>query len=124
MLAALLVTAAIAQPQPQTSLRIAVWPEGRAAGGAHHYTLRCGPAGGTLPRAAEACRVLTALGDDAFRPIPKDAACTQVYGGPSEAIVVGRFEGRTVWTRFRRRDGCEIARWRRHDALFPVGGDK
>jgi hypothetical protein len=86
-------------------------------GAAKHWTLRCAPAGGTLPQAVQACRRLAAL-DDPFAPIPKDAACTQVYGGPQAARVTGTFRGRSVWARFARRNGCEIARWRRLDFLF------
>jgi len=85
---------------------------------ASHWTLRCGPVGGTLPKAAQACRRLNAL-DNPFAPIPKDAACTQVYGGPQTARVKGTFRGRSIWTSFARRNGCEIARWQRVAFLFP-----
>ncbi len=87
-------------------------------GATTHWTLRCGPDGGTLPKAAQACRRLVVLVDP-FAPVPKGAACTQVYGGPETARVTGRFRGRSVWVRFARRNGCEIARWRRVDFLFP-----
>jgi hypothetical protein len=99
-----------------TSLSIAFSPGD--GGAAKHWTLRCGPAGGTLPQAAQACRRLAAL-DDPFAPVPDDAVCTQVYGGPQTARVTGRFRGRPVWVRFGRGNGCEIARWRRVDFLFP-----
>jgi Subtilisin inhibitor-like len=101
-----------------TDLRITVWPEGPEHGGAQVWRLRCDPAGGTLPRAATACRRLAAL-ERPFAPVPKDAACTQVFGGPEVARVVGTFRGRRVWVTFRRRDGCEIDRWNRHRFLFP-----
>jgi hypothetical protein len=45
--------------------------------------------------------------------------CTQIYGGPQEALVTGTFGGRRVWARFSRRNGCEIARWNRIAFLFP-----
>jgi hypothetical protein len=32
--------------------------------------------------------------------------------------VRGTYQGRRIWTRFARRDGCEIARWNRHRFLF------
>jgi len=102
----------------QTSLTITVWPQGRAAD-RHRYALRCDPVGGTLPKRGDACAVLERLGAAAFAPVPKDAVCTQQYGGPAEAVVAGRHRGRTIWVRFRRRDGCEIARWNKHAALLP-----
>ncbi len=99
-----------------TALSIAFSPGG--GGTAEHWTLRCAPAGGTLPRAAEACRRLAALANP-FAPVPKDAVCTQIYGGPQTARVTGRFRGRFVWVRFTRRNGCEIARWNRVRFLLP-----
>jgi hypothetical protein len=83
------------------------------------WTLACGPVGGTLPRAANACSRLSAL-EEPFRPVPPDAICTQIYGGPSEAFVKGTFRGRRIWTRFSRRDGCHISRWQKHGFLFPL----
>jgi hypothetical protein len=50
--------------------------------------------------------------------MPAGIACTQIYGGPEEALVVGRFRGRPVWVRFHRKDGCGIARWNRVSFLF------
>jgi hypothetical protein len=94
-----------------TSLAITVWPQG-LAGSSHRWTLRCGPAGGTLPQRAAACRKLAAL-TAPFAPTPPGTACTMIYGGPQVARVVGTFRGGRVWATLRRRDGCEIARWNR-----------
>jgi len=99
-----------------TVLTITIWPGGDGA--AHTWRLRCGPAGGTMPRAATVCRRLNAVADP-FAPVPKSAVCTQNYGGPQIAIVRGTFRGRHVWARFNRRNGCEIARWKRVEFLFP-----
>jgi hypothetical protein len=104
----------------QTSLSITLWPEGRSHA-AHRYTLTCDPPGGTLPRKVAACRILRELGREAFAPIPRDAACTLQYGGPAEAVVRGLARGRRVWAHFARRNGCEIARWKRHWALLTRG---
>ena len=49
------------------------------------WTLEC-PDGGTLPNPERACAKLAVL-DDPFAPVPKDKACTQVFGGPEEAVV-------------------------------------
>jgi hypothetical protein len=92
-------------------LTIVVWPNGLDAA-SHQWTLRCGPPGGTLPQPAVACRRLTALGAP-FKPVPAGAVCTELYGGPDVARVTGRFRDRKVWSTFRRRNGCETARWDR-----------
>jgi hypothetical protein len=104
---------------PSADLRITVWPSGRGDGGSLVWRLRCRPLGGTLPRRASACLRLGAL-ERPFAPVPKDIGCTQIYGGPQEALVTGTFEGRRVWARFKLTDGCEIARWNRVRFLFPV----
>jgi hypothetical protein len=86
---------------------------GRAA-----WQLECAPAGGTLPRAAQACGKLDAIKGNPFLPVPANVACTDVYGGPETARVVGTFRGRTVWVTFRQTNGCEIARWNKVSFLF------
>jgi hypothetical protein len=97
--------------QSPASLAVTVWPAGMG-GTAHHWTLRCAPAGGTLPNPAAACRRLFAL-PAPFAPTPPGTACTMIYGGPQVARVIGTFRGGRIWTTLRRRDGCEIARWNR-----------
>ena len=100
------------------ALQITVWPQGPDAA-SRTWTLRCGPAGGSLPKPALACRRLRELRAP-FAPVPKNAVCTAIYGGPAVARVTGRFRGETVRATFRRRNGCEIARWDRVRFLFPV----
>jgi hypothetical protein len=95
---------------------ITVFPNGPGKG-SRTWTLRCSPPGGTLPAAAVACRRLLALRAP-FAPTSPGTVCTQVYGGPREAVVRGTFGGRRVSTRFTRRDGCAIARWDRVRFLF------
>ena len=100
---------------PNTELEISVTPGGEAP--TKIWTLRC-PDGGTLPDAAEACEQLEKL-DDPFAPVPKNTACTQIYGGPQEADVRGIFRGRPVKAHFDRGNGCEIERWDKVAILFP-----
>jgi hypothetical protein len=101
-----------------TSLQITVWPDGHGHPGKQVYTLRCAPAGGTLPRRTLSCTKLMRL-TRPFAPTPWNTACTQIYGGPQDALVTGRFRGKFVRAQFGRKDGCEIARWNRVQFLFP-----
>lgn len=98
------------------SLRIAVRANPTAP--ARITTLRCNPTGGTVPNPAEACRRLLSTGRAIFAPTPPGTPCTMIYGGPQEALVTGTLGGAKIWARFRRRDGCEIARWNRIAFLF------
>jgi Subtilisin inhibitor-like len=93
-----------------TALSIAVSPTGAAPW--RHATLRCGPAGGTFAHPARACVKLARLRAP-FAPVPRNAVCSDIYGGPSVARVTGVFRGRRIWAVFRRRNGCEIGRWNR-----------
>ena len=116
MLAIALVAAVALAP---TSLTVTAWPEGQRAGHGRTWTLTCGPVGGTHPQRARACRQLAAV-PAPFAPAPEDVVCTEIFGGPQEALVRGRFRGRRVWVRFSREDGCQIARWDRIRAVFPI----
>jgi len=87
-------------------------------GAARHWTLTCGPAGGTLPRHAQACTRLGRL-DAPFAPVAKGTACSQVYGGPQTAQIAGTYRGRRIRAAFNRQNGCEIARWNRVAFLLP-----
>jgi hypothetical protein len=104
-----------------TDLKITYWAEGKTAGPAKKWTLRCAPAGGTLPRAAAACDRLAAMRNP-FAPVPRDVACIDLYGGPQVALVTGTFRGRPLWTQLQRRNGCEIARFKRLSFLVPGAG--
>jgi hypothetical protein len=103
---------------PSADLRITVWPQGRGHGGATAWTLRCSPAGGTLPRRAAACTKLATMSSP-FAPLPKGQVCTEQYGGPQQALVTGTFRGRRVWIQLGLRNGCEIARAKRLSFLLP-----
>ena len=43
-----------------------------------------------------------------------------VYGGPQTGRIVGVIEGRPVGSRFSRRNGCEITRWEKVDAILTL----
>jgi Subtilisin inhibitor-like len=103
-----------------TSLKVTVWAEGREAGDPLRWTLRCSPAGGTVPQPATACRKLAAM-PNPFAPPRKDVVCTDQYGGPQQAVVAGMYRGGRIWIQLAARNGCEISRWNRLAFLVPGG---
>lgn len=109
-------------PGTQTVLQIKAWPNGKDRGTPREWRLHCELAGGTHPTPEKACEQLFDLADP-FAPTPRNAVCTEIYGGPAVAEVEGLFRGETVDAKFTRTDGCEIARWDRHAFLFPVKPD-
>ena len=115
------VSASAAGSSGATELKITYWSQGRTAGAAQKWTLRCGPAGGTLPGSASACRKLGAM-QSPFAPIRRDVMCTDQYGGPQAALITGTFRGRTVWALLQNRNGCEISRFKRLAFLVPAFG--
>ena len=107
-------------PKGKISLTIALSPNSaKPRLGRRTYTLRCRPAAGTLPHRASACTRLLRV-QNPFAPVPRDQACTQIYGGPQQAVVTGIYGGKPVRTAFTRTDGCQIARWNRVRFLFPI----
>jgi len=107
-----------ANAAPGTQLTISYWPEGRGTEAPERWTLRCNPAGGTLPRAAAVCRQLDALAKP-FAPTRKNLVCTDQYGGPQQALIAGTHKGDRVWTVIGMRNGCEISRAKRLAFLVP-----
>lgn len=81
------------------------------------WTLTCvGFVEGSHPQAQEACDHLAGL-ERPFAPLPADVVCSQQYGGPETARVIGRWGGEPVELELSRVDGCRIAQW---DSLVPV----
>jgi hypothetical protein len=66
--------------------------------------------------------VCSELSVDSLAPVPRDMACTAIYGGPSLARVKGTARGEPVDERFSLEDGCQIARWERNRALLGRAG--
>jgi hypothetical protein len=96
---------------PATELSVTVWPEGRG-GPMRERQVEC-------PGAA-VCRELSAR---SFAPVPRDMACTAIYGGPDVARVTGALRGEPVDERFSLEDGCQIARWERNRELLGPAGN-
>jgi hypothetical protein len=100
------------------SVEITFWPQGRAKGAAQKLTLSCDPPAGTHPNPADACERLAAL-DDPFAPPPTDEMCTELYGGPEEALITGTYRGTSVSYKLARTNGCEIDRYEKLSFLLP-----
>jgi hypothetical protein len=86
------------------------------------WHLTCSPAGGDHPDPAKACAALARRGRIALAAVPADQLCTQVYGGPQTARIMGTWQGEPVDVRLSRTDGCQIARWDALVGLLPAGG--
>jgi hypothetical protein len=91
---------------PATELTVTVWPKGRD-GPKRERRVEC-------PGAA----ICGELSQRTFAPIPRDMACTAIYGGPSVARVTGTLRGEPVDERFSLEDGCQINRWEQNRALL------
>jgi Subtilisin inhibitor-like len=123
VIAATVATAAFARPSGATALRVTYWEDSAQPTESSTWTLRCSPAAGSLARPARACARLAAGGTKLFAPIPRNAVCTEIYGGPQRARIVGTLHGRRIWSTFARSNGCEIDRWQRISPwLVPPGG--
>jgi hypothetical protein len=103
---------------PDTELTISFWPDGRGTDPPERWTLRCDPAGGTMPRAAAVCRQLYAM-TKPFARRAKNLVCTDQYGGPQQAVIAGTLRGDRVWVLIGMRNGCEISRAKRLAFLVP-----
>jgi hypothetical protein len=117
------VAAASGSTSAATTLRITYWEDSASASSSWTWTLRCDPARGTLARPARACTRLATGGPKLFAPLPPNIVCTEIYGGPQKARVVGVVDGKRVWSTFTRTNGCQIDRWQRISPwLVPPGG--
>ena len=81
------------------------------------WTLTCvGFVEGSHPDAEAACEHLKGMADP-FAPLPTDVVCTEQFGGPQTAHILGRWSGEPVDLEVSRSDGCRIAQW---DSLGPL----
>jgi hypothetical protein len=102
-----------AAPTPRTDVRVTHDRDGaRGNADARTVRLRC-----PSRRHRAACRRLTSLPLSAFRRLPRDTICTEIYGGPQTGRIRGVVRGRRVDARYERTNGCHIARY---DRVAPV----
>jgi hypothetical protein len=109
--------------RPPTALRVIADADGDGPEAARSIRVRCSSSGDR----SRACRILRRLAPGALGPPPRQEICTQQWGGPQTARIVGRLRGRQVDRRFDRHDGCAIFLWDRVAPLIeltgvPVGG--
>lgn len=107
------------EPATPLAADLTVVVDATGEGATTTYTLACEPVGGDHPDAEAACAALAAGGLAAFEPTPMDVACTEQWGGPQTATVVGTVAGEAVDAQFGRTNGCEISRW---ETLAPLFG--
>ena len=102
------------------SLLIRVWPRDRASSKnpPREYTLRCRPAGGTLPHPGQACAKLVRVQNPFAPPAPAEP-CPLIFAGDESAGVRGVY-GRAVHANFDRLSSCSVERWNRVSFLFPI----
>ena len=103
-----------------TNLTITYWPDGKGKGPQQHFNLSCDPAVGNVADPIVACADLKGPARAALDPTPLSAMCTELYGGPAEATIVGTVDGDAVNARLSRSNGCEIGRWQELSALLPT----
>ncbi|MEZ5230085.1 MAG: hypothetical protein R2710_26500 [Acidimicrobiales bacterium] len=69
----------------------------------------------------QACELLAdeAIATRLIDGIPEDQVCTEIYGGPDEAHIVGEVDGVAIDATITRVNGCEIAAWESMLGLLP-----
>lgn len=95
------------------SLSVQYWPDRSV--NPHpdkNYTINC-------DQAFEFCETLYA--SDVFKE-REGEICTEIYGGPDEAIFKGTIAGRPFEQKFSRTNGCEISRWEALQDALEVNG--
>jgi len=67
---------------------------------------------------ADCSRTTEQLTPEDFEPVPPQAACTKIYGGPDTATISGTLGSEPVETELNRNGGCEIERFARFEPLL------
>ncbi len=109
-------TAATSPPPRVTELTITL--RRSPASEPKSWTLTCDPAGGSHPEPKKACAQLARNAGEAFLPVPSDAVCTEIYGGPEQGSIKGLWHGTPVNSSYQRKDGCSLSRWSKVSELF------
>ncbi len=105
-------------PRPATDLTVTVAASPKAT--PKTWTLTCDPAGGTHPKAADACDFVAKTSPQVLKLQLGHTACSMIFGGSQVATVKGTWRGTPVDAQLSRTNGCEITRWNR---VKPLLGD-
>lgn len=72
--------------------------------------------------ADQACRSLAGaeVQDLLVQGQPDDQICTQIFGGPDVAVIIGEIDGDSVSVEIKRNDGCGIAAWDLLGSVLPT----
>ena len=81
------------------------------------FELSADPPGGTHPD-PDAAVLAIEQAEHPFDPVPPNALCAQIYGGPGRATIEGVWRGQPVSATYDKRNACEIARWRKLSAVL------
>lgn len=100
---------------PGTQLTVTVWDSPDAA--PRTWELTADPPGGTHPDPAAAIAAIAGARRP-FDPVPRDAICAQLYGGPERAAIEGTWHGQPVVASYDKTNSCEIARWNALSAVL------
>jgi hypothetical protein len=104
--------------KPATVLRVVADADGSGPQEAETLRITCRSSGDRR----RACRILRRLPREVFSPPEQPEVCTQQWGGPQTARIVGRVRGRSVDVRFDLVDGCAISRWELAAPLLELTG--
>ena len=103
---------------------VTYWEDGADANPTGSGRSAATPPRGSLPRPGPRVPAARGRRDEALRAdLAEDVVCTEIYGGPQRARVIGTVDGKRVWANFTRTNGCQIGRWDRALAVaLPPGG--
>lgn len=122
-------TASASEPSGSTNssvtLTVQLFPDGSTAGS--QYSLGCAaaePIGESqAPDPQAACQTIHEHPQILTPQRGGNRMCTEIYGGPSKAIVSGTLNGKEFSTEFTRNNGCYIDEWDTLASLLGQGSD-
>lgn len=91
---------------------VTVDPDGAESEAAKELQVTC-----KAPTDSDLCGAAAGLSAADLAPTQTEVACTQQFGGPETATIMGTLRGEPIEASFSRTDGCEIARW---DKVSPL----
>lgn len=90
--------------------------ENMPGGQTRHWSLRCDPAGGTMPNAAAACRLL-ATDATILHPRATHIMCSKIMADARTFTITGTWHG-TKLHEVVTHSGCDLRRWSKMAQIF------